>query len=82
MVKVVQYKKNKLLSGRRSSSTDRRRLDNRRRVYSLDYFSQGGIERRKTQDRRKRRHDRRKGWVRVGDWSSIFIDPDSNTDSL
>nr|MBC8360003.1 hypothetical protein [Candidatus Desulfatibia profunda] len=57
MVKVVQYKKNKLLSGRRSSSTDRRRLDNRRRVYSLDYFSQDGIERRKTQDRRKRRHD-------------------------
>jgi hypothetical protein len=78
MVKVVQYKGSKLLFRRRSSSFGRRRLDNRRRVYSLDYFSQGGIERRKALDRRKRNHDRRKGWVRISGWSNVYINPDSN----
>jgi hypothetical protein len=78
MVKVVQDKPSKLLFRRRSSSVGRRRLDNRRRVYSLDYFSQGGIERRKALDRRNRNHDRRKGWVRISDWNSVYIDPDSN----
>jgi hypothetical protein len=81
MVKVVQYKGSKLLFRRRSSSVNRRRLDNRRRVYSLDYFSQGGIERRKALDRRKRNHDRRKGWVKISDGSSVYIDPDPNQDS-
>jgi hypothetical protein len=80
MVKIVPYKK-KPVPGRRSSSVDRRRLENRRKVYSLDYFSKGGAERRKLKDRRRRLRDRRKGWVKVSDWSSIYIDPDSNLKS-
>ena len=59
---------------------DRRRLDSRRTTYSLDYFAKGGVERRKNPDRRKSRHDRRKGWIRVSEWSSIFIDSDSEPD--
>jgi len=81
MVKIVPYKRNKGDPGRRSSSTDRRRLENRRKVYSLDYFSRGGLERRKMRDRRMRQRDRRKGWEKVSDWSSIYIDPDANPNS-
>jgi len=81
MVKIVPYNRNKGAPGRRSSSTDRRRLENRRKVYSLDYFSRGGLERRKMRDRRMRQRDRRKGWEKVSDWSSIYIDPDANPNS-
>jgi hypothetical protein len=47
----------------------------------MDYFSRGGIERRKMKDRRKQRLDRRKSWVRVSQWSSVYVDPDSSPES-
>ncbi len=59
---------------------DRRRLDSRRTTYSLDYFVKGGVERRKSTDRRQRRHDRRKGWIRISKWSSIYIGSNSESD--
>lgn len=49
---------------------DRRSGEERRTVYSLDYFLQGRKERRKWVDRRWRR-ELRKGWVRVSKWSSV-----------
>jgi len=72
--------KHKLRSKRGDTFFDRRRLDNRRSLYSLNYFAKGGVERRKSADRRKGRFDRRKGWTRISQWSSIFIDRNSEPD--
>jgi len=69
--------KHKLRSKRGGTFFDRRRLDSRRKVYSLDYFAKGGAERRKKADRRKSRLDRRKGWAKISKWSSIFLDSNS-----
>jgi len=55
------------------SSADRRSESDRRQVYSIDYFIQGGVERRSGLDRRKNRRDRRKGWVRVNEWVSVPV---------
>lgn len=78
-MKTIKPEK-KLRLKRKSTSVDRRRIDGRRRVYSLDYFAKGGVERRKTTDRRKQLIDRRKGWVRVSRWSSVFVDSNSETE--
>ena len=56
---------------RRSSLVDRRLLGDRRKVYSLDYFLAGGLERRKGGDRRSR-SERRSKWLRAGPWCSVF----------
>lgn len=55
------------------SGADRRSEDDRRQVYSIDYFIQGGVERRSGLDRRKNRRERRKGWVRVNEWISVPV---------
>jgi len=80
-MKVVKDKNSKLFSGRSNSGVDRRRIENQRKTYSMDYFSNGGIERREMQDRRKQQLDRRKSWVRVCEWSSVYVDPDSSPES-
>jgi len=80
-MKVIQDKNSKRFSGRRNSSVDRRRLENQRNSYNMDYFSGGGIERREMQDRRKQQLDRRKSWVRVSQWSSVYVNPDSSPGS-
>ena len=50
---------------------DRRSGENRRQFYYTDYFQNGGAERRSWKDRRQ--HDeRRKGFTRVSDWSSVY----------
>jgi hypothetical protein len=56
---------------RRSALIDRRLWGDRRKVYSLDYFLNGGVERRKGDDRRAR-PERRSKWLRVGPWCSVF----------
>ena len=56
---------------------DRRKGEDRRRVYDADYFENGGPERRKTRERR-RRDERRKECVRVSKWSSICPDDGRN----
>jgi hypothetical protein len=56
---------------RRCALIDRRLLCDRRKVYSLDYFLNGGVERRKGRDRRTR-SERRSRWSRVGPWCSVF----------
>ena len=51
------------------SGVDRRSGEERRKVYSFDYFSKGGVERRHFKERRSKK-ERRRGWIRVSDWSS------------
>jgi hypothetical protein len=49
---------------------DRRSGDDRRQSYRLGYFMNGGIERRSGKERRLM-GERRIGWVRATEWSSV-----------
>ena len=51
---------------------DRRVESDQRKVYDLDYFLSKGIERRSGGDRR-RPFERRVGWVKASDWSSVYL---------
>ena len=51
---------------------DRRSVADRRVAYDLDYFQNGGIERRKVKDRRSQA-ERRDGWIRISRWTSVNI---------
>jgi len=52
------------------SDMDRRSGEDRRRAYDLDYFSNGGVERRNCKEKRSN-VERRVGWTRVSKWSSV-----------
>jgi len=52
------------------SDMDRRSGEDRRRAYDLDYFSNGGVERRNWKEQRSN-VERRVGWTRVSKWSSV-----------
>jgi hypothetical protein len=54
------------------SLMDRRAGDDNRRSYSLDYFFSGGEERRRLLERRIL-GERRRTWVRVNQWCSVFV---------
>jgi hypothetical protein len=56
---------------RRRRLLDRRSGDDRRSAYSLDYFLNGGLERRHGEERR-RQAERRVDWKRVVKWYSVF----------
>lgn len=56
---------------------DRRSGEDRRHAYDLDYFEQGGVERRKTGERRET-DERRDQCVKVSDWSSVCPDTKSS----
>jgi hypothetical protein len=49
---------------------DRRSGEDKRLIYSLSYFSEGGKERRVFKERRKEM-ERREGYVRIGLWTSV-----------
>ena len=49
---------------------DRRSVENRRSVNDLDYFLNGGVERRTWEERRSA-FERRSGWFRVSKWVSV-----------
>jgi hypothetical protein len=57
---------------RRSFTIDRRSGEDRRKVYDLDYFSNGGVERRTWRERRSY-VERRLGWLRVNKWVSVSV---------
>ena len=57
---------------RNRTPIDRRSDRDRRQSYSLDYFLNGGKERRKYGERRVLQ-ERRVGWVRVSKWSSVYV---------
>ena len=54
------------------SPIDRRGIEDKREAYSLDYFIDGGDERRKYTERR-RSEERRMDWVRVVKWCSVYV---------
>ena len=54
------------------SAIDRRSGEDKRKRYNLDYFTDGGEERRKGKERRKS-EERRSGWARVYKWCSVFM---------
>lgn len=60
------------LERERLSRFDRRSGEDRRKVYSLNYFMKGGKERRKSNERRSQ-GERRSGWMRIDKWYSIFM---------
>ena len=68
----LSEKDNAHIKGR--SVYDRRSGEDRRDAHNLDYFLNGGVERRKMAERRRQRRDRRKKWV-MGD-SSVSVPKD------
>jgi hypothetical protein len=54
------------------SPIDRRSGEDKRKLYNLDYFTEGGKERRKGKERRQA-GERRSGWARVYKWCSVFL---------
>ena len=60
---------------------DRRFVGERRRMYNLDYFLKGGVERRSWKERRKQ-DERREGWMRISKWSSVSPQLSVRTTSL
>ena len=57
---------------RRGYRIDRRSGIDRRKVYDLNYFTDGGVERREFKERRSEL-ERRKNWIRVDEWISVFV---------
>jgi hypothetical protein len=57
---------------RKDPYLDRRSGEDRRQAYDIDYFEEGGTERRKGKDRRLP-IERRKGCVKVSRWSSVCV---------
>ena len=62
----------RLHRARQRAFVDRRSGDDRRERYSLDYFSDGGVERRHSRGDRRQAGERRNGWMRVTPWSSVL----------
>ena len=56
----------------RRSLIDRRESEDMREVHNLDYFQDGGSERREYAERR-RLDERRLDWVRVSKWCSVYV---------
>ena len=56
----------------RRSPVDWRSGEDERKLYNLDYFTDGGEERRKGKERRES-GERRSGWARVYNWCSVFL---------
>jgi hypothetical protein len=57
---------------RRGYRIDRRSGADRRKIHDLNYFIRGGVERRKFKERRSQ-GERRKNWLRVDEWVSVFV---------
>jgi hypothetical protein len=58
---------------RKDPYMDRRSGSDRREAYSITYFSNGGPERRQTQDRRTP-GERRQDCISVTKWSSVCVE--------
>ena len=53
------------------SGIDRRSGADRRRVFNVDYWLSGGLERRRWRERRSE-FERRAEWARVTQWCRVF----------
>ena len=58
---------------KRDPYLDRRSGEDRRQVYSLPYFNNGGVERRGDSERRQAK-ERRKDCTQIGSWTSVCLD--------
>ena len=57
---------------RKDQYLDRRSGDDRREVYSIDYFENNGLERRQSIDRRSQA-ERRDDCISVSKWTSVCV---------
>ena len=64
---------------RRKAMIDRRSGADRRKAYALGYFINGGVERRSGKERRSQ-VERRAGWMRGEDGSSVLVESERQTD--
>lgn len=71
-IKALQTQKESAKQTIRRAAFDRRSGEDKRNRYNLDYFTDGGRERRNGKERR-RNGERRSGWVRVYKWCSVFL---------
>ena len=71
-IKELQAKKESAEQTIKRSVFDRRSGDDKRIRYNLDYFMDGGQERRNGEERRQA-DERRSSWVRVYKWCSVFL---------
>ncbi len=71
-IKEADLKKAISKSPMRRSLVDRRSGEDKRKLYNLDYFTEGGDERRKGRERRLS-GERRSAWARVYKWCSVFL---------
>ena len=65
---------------KKRSLFDRRSGQDRRNTYNIDYFLEGGAERRNSpaSGRRAKKKDRRKDWIKISRWSSLYIENEKN----
>ena len=63
------------INKRKSKLLERRSGEDRRKIYSLKYFTDGGKERRSGLERRAA-SERRAECFRVSNWSSVCLDKD------
>jgi hypothetical protein len=54
------------------STTDRRSIKDRRKAINFHCLYYSGKERRSKENRRSQ-PEKRKGWVRIGKWSSVYL---------
>ncbi|MGD8963590.1 MAG: hypothetical protein PVF29_17745 [Desulfobacterales bacterium] len=71
-IKELQAKKESAKQTIRRAAFDRRSGEDKRILYNLDYFIDGGKERRDGKERRQI-GERRSGWARVYKWCSVFL---------
>ena len=60
---------------------DRRLEPSQRKIYHMNYFLDGGIERRSNKERRGL-GERRVGWVKTDDWKSVYLGNLTSSDDL
>ncbi len=65
---------------KKRSFFDRRSGQDRRLTYNMDYFLEGGAERRNSfeGERREESKDRRKDWIKISSWSSLNIEDEKS----
>ena len=71
-IKEYKVKKESAKETVKRSAFDRRSGEDKRLRYNLDYFTDGGRERRDGKERRQS-GERRRGWARVYKWCSVFL---------
>ena len=70
--RIIDLKKLLEDNWRKRASVERRSDEDKRETFCLKYFKRGGKERRQIRERR-RRDERRDGWMRVGKWRSEAV---------